>query len=174
MALELAFAGEGSNRQARLAGRQYTVGMSDDEPTSAPPSESERPAEVFKKGLGLLWKAARSAADEIKREVEKGGVAETLQQAGRDLEDAANQAAKALEGFIERAGSHKPRYSDRWPPAENETVSRDATTDPVGPDGRSSTGQPPQPQGAAPASPDGGLDEQGEPRDIRIQIDENG
>jgi hypothetical protein len=121
--------------------------------------EAERPGEVFKKGLSLLWKAARSAADEIKHEVEKGGVTDALKQAGRDLEDAANQAAKALEGFVERAGGHKPNYTDQWPPPGGSPPEASA--------------QPPQPEGAAPAAPDGGLDENGERRDVRIQIEDD-
>jgi hypothetical protein len=136
-----------------------------DEAVGAPPKgapepvnrEAERPGEVFKKGLSLLWKAARSAADEIKHEVEKGGVTDALKQAGRDLEDAANQAAKALEGFVERAG-HKPNYTDQWPPG---------ASPPEAP------AQPPQPEGAAPAAPDGGVDENGERRDVRIQIEDD-
>lgn len=134
----------------------------DKPPASASPSEPppERPGEVFKKGLGLLWQAARSAADEIKREVDKGGVTDALQQAGRDLEEAANQAAKALEGFVERAGGSKPKYTDQWPPPGS------------GADEAAGKGQPPQPPGAAPAAPDGGVDESGERRDVRIQIED--
>ncbi|MCA9620302.1 MAG: hypothetical protein KC731_14870 [Myxococcales bacterium] len=101
--------------------------------------DRERPGEAFKKGLGLLWKAARGAAEEIKREVEKGGVSDALQQAGRELEQAATDAAKAVESFIDRSGPPKPDYQDKWPPDQagekakmaDEGVPADGGTDPT-------------------------------------------
>lgn len=174
------------DRLAPLAGVIILISMSDEPEGGAPPeppTRDERPKEVFKKGLGLLWQAARSAADEIKREVEKGGVTEALQQAGRDLEDAANQAAKALEGFIERAGGHpKPPYTEQWPPPGSEPPEKASDWPPPGsstpstaPEAGSApeAAQPPQPEGAAPAAPEGGVDEDGERRDVRIQIEDD-
>ncbi len=70
------------------------------------------PGESFKKGVGLLWRAARTGAGEIKNEVAKAGLVESLEQAGRDLEVAAQQAAKALEEYIERAGPKPPEPND--------------------------------------------------------------
>lgn len=157
------------------------VDMSDKPENAPPPDDPERPAEAFKKGLGLLWKAARSAADEIKREVQKGGVTDALQQAGRDLEDAANQAARALEGFIERAGGHKPEYTDRWPPPGSDVPGRGSENKSAQPENTpsekaqqdkvQSKGEAGAP-GSAPAAPEGGVDENGERRDMRIQIDD--
>ncbi len=71
-------------------------------PAAEPGQPEASPADTFKQGMGLLWKAARATVDEIKTEVNNGGVTDSLKQAGRDLEDAANQAAKALESFVER------------------------------------------------------------------------
>ena len=113
-----------------------------------------RPADTFKKGMGLLWQAAKSAADEIKREVEKGHVTETLQQAGKELESAAQHAAKALEDFIGRASPKPPKYEDKWPP---EGKVEDA---------------PAPKQADADIPKDGGTDEKGERRDMRIQVED--
>ncbi len=126
-----------------------------------PPQGAKKPGEAaaeagvaFKQGMGLLWQAAVAATEEIKREVDRAEVSDTLQQAGRDLETAAQQAAQALEGFIDRvnAGGKKPP-----------------------------TGDHPFPQGGPAAAPppanaegeDGGVDEDGNRRDVRIQLEED-
>jgi hypothetical protein len=107
------------------------------------PEQPERPGEAFKQGISMLWKAARSAADEIKREVERGGVTDALRQAGRDLETAASQAARAIEGFMDRVGPGDPKTSE-WPVGNEKKDDED----------------PPE---------DGGVDEKGERRNMRIQ-----
>lgn len=111
----------------------------------------ERPGETFKQGISLLWRAARSAADEIKREVEKGGVTDALRQAGRDLENAATQAARTLEGFIERVGPGDPKTS-AWPNAKDAPEAKQADAD---------------------IPEDGGTDDKGEKRDMRIHLDDD-
>ena len=130
--------------------------MADPEDKEQAEEIPERPGETFKQGISLLWRAARSAADEIKREVEKGGVTDALRQAGRDLENAATQAARTLEGFIERVGPGDPKTS-AWP---NDPKARD-----------------PQDQKAKQADADipedGGTDEKGEKRDMRIHLDDD-
>lgn len=79
-------------------------------------AEPASPADTFKQGMGLLWKAAQASAHEIKAEVNKQGVGDSLKRAGRDLEDAANQAAKALESFIDRVGPQEtPPAQQGWP-----------------------------------------------------------
>ena len=128
--------------------------------------------------MGLLWKAAVSTVAEIKQEVNKGGVTDSLKQAGRELEDAANQAATALESFIERvAPQAKPaaQPQHRWPaphtpPAPNAGPAPDATaTAPV------PAPAPTQPEVPSPNPPQGdaatteGAEGGGE---MRIQIDE--
>lgn len=109
--------------------------------------------EALERGLGLLWRAAKSAADEIKREVDSAGVKDSLKQAGRDLEHAAQEASKALEEFFERGGPRppKPDYTDKWPPEER-----------------------PAPKRADAGIPeDGGTDEEGRRRDMRILVDDD-
>jgi hypothetical protein len=90
-----------------------------DHAADAPAAKGEpkaAPGEAFRAGVGLLWQAARGAADEIKREVAKGNVSEAVQRAGRDLEQAAAEAAKAIEGFLGRIGPGDPKTSP-WPGA---------------------------------------------------------
>ncbi|HZO13643.1 MAG TPA: hypothetical protein VFB62_10300 [Polyangiaceae bacterium] len=125
--------------------------MADQEDKEQADGTPERPSETFKQGISLLWRAARSAADEIKREVEKGGVTDALRQAGRDLENAASQAARTLEGFIERVGPGDPKTS-AWP----------------------NTGEVPKAKQADADIPeDGGTDDKGEKRDMRIHLDDD-
>jgi hypothetical protein len=122
-------------------------------PGGTPPEE---PIEALKQGFGLLWKAARGVAHEIKREAEKAGLGETLQQAGKELEHAAGQAAKALESFFGKVQPPGPRYEKDWPP-RGDTGS--AETDPARP----------KPVDAD-LPPDGGVDASGERRDVRIHL----
>jgi len=119
--------------------------------------EDEKPSEAFRKGMGFLWKAARGVADEIKREVDKGGVSDALQQAGRELEEAATHAAKAVESFIDRSGPRPPNYQDKWPPTDGTTPPAEGSTESKMAD--------------ADIPDEGGVDEEGRPRDMRIQVD---
>lgn len=109
--------------------------------------------EALERGLGMLWRAARTAADEIKREVDAAGVKDSLKQAGRELEHAAHEASKALEDFIERSGPRppKPDYTDKWPPE----------------------GDPKPTRADAGIPEDGGTDEEGRRRDMRILVDDD-
>ncbi len=133
--------------------KREAPGAEPTEPAAAP----ERPSEAFKAGLGLLWKAAKSAAAEIKHEVERGGVSEALQQAGRELETAAQHVGKTLDDLVHRAGGAvKTDYADKWPPDDATKAAADARPDMVG-------GAP----------DDGGSDENGERRDMRIQVDDD-
>lgn len=125
--------------------------MADQEDKGQADETPERPGETFKQGISLLWRAARSAADEIKREVEKGGVTDALRQAGRDLENAATQAARTLEGFIERVGPGDPKTS-AWPNPKEEPQAKQADAD---------------------IPEDGGTDDKGEKRDMRIHLDDD-
>lgn len=120
---------------------------------AAAPEEELSPRDALKKGFGLLWQAARTAADEIKREVDTAGVKDSLREAGRELEAAAHEAKKALETFIERGPKEpKPDYSDSWPPPDGGARAQRADAD---------------------IPEDGGTDESGERRDMRILVDDD-
>ena len=113
--------------------------------------EAMSSAEALKKGMGLLWRAAQTAADEIQREVESSGVRDSLRQAGQELETAAKDAARVLEQFMDRSGPRdpKPNYTDQWPPDQGAS------------------------QVDADVPQDGGVDEHGKRRDVRIQLDDD-
>ncbi len=142
----------------------------EDQPTDAPDPQAEQaasdsdteesPGAQLKQGLSLLWKAATGTAQEIKREIGRSGVSDTLQQAGRDLESAANQAAQSLESFIEKVQPKPPKYSQQWPQSPPPETTSDETEKPS---------NPPDPEEAK----DGGATETGERRDMRIQVDDD-
>jgi len=124
--------------------------------------DEQRPGEAFKQGLGLLWKAAKSTADELKKEVDKGRVTGALSSAGQELEKAASQAAKAVEHFIGRMGPGDPKM-DEWPAGEGDP-----------PKDEPARGEPPKAkQVDADIPADGGKTEDGERRDMRIQVEED-
>jgi hypothetical protein len=127
------------------------------------------PAAAAKQGLGLLWEAARGAAEEIKREVEKVGLADHIRAAGREIGHAAQTAAKELEGFIAKAKPQPPSYSTDWPPKPSQ-----ASASPQAPAEEAPKPKPEDaPRADAGAAPEGGTDAKGEPRDMRIQIEED-
>ncbi len=87
-------------------------------PPAAPgpePPAPERPGDTFKRGLGLLWRAARGAADDLRREVDKAGVSRTLQDAGEKIEHAADSFVKGVERMVEKVQPPSP------PPPEAQT-----------------------------------------------------
>jgi len=134
-----------------------------DEASSADPPDDD-PTADFKQGLALLWKAAVGTATEIKKEVDKGGVGDALKDAGRELEVAANAAARTIEGFVDRVAASTPRastpkYEEGWPPKGSP------------PEGSSDGSAEDRAKKNEPA--DGGVDGKGERRDMRIQIDDD-
>ena len=124
-----------------------------DEASSADPPDDD-PTADFKQGLALLWKAAVGTATEIKKEVDKGGVGDALKDAGRELEVAANAAARTIEGFVDRVAASTPRASTPSPPEGSSDGSAED---------RAKKNEP----------ADGGVDGKGERRDMRIQIDDD-
>jgi hypothetical protein len=140
--------GTGSAEQGEGAKEPET--KSDEQASAA--EEEPRPGEAFKQGLGLLWKAAKSTADELKKEVDKGRVTGALSSAGQELEKAASQAAKAVEHFIGRMSPGDPKM-DEWPAGEAD--------------------KPKGEQVDADIPKDGGKTEDGERRDMRIQVEED-
>jgi hypothetical protein len=135
---------------------------------AAPKAEPPPPGEAFRQGLSLLWQAARGTADEIKREVDKGGVTDALKHAGRDLEEAANAAAKTLEGFIERVGPQGDHKPYEWPTGgtADTKASEKKSDDKAADDKRVEPGDPVK------EGEDGGTTDDGERRDMRIQVED--
>jgi hypothetical protein len=76
-------------------------------------NEKEDPAEQFKQGLGLLWRAARGAAVGVKREMDKTDL-------GRSIEDAGRELARAATNVVGRISSEiGKRPGKPWEPAED-------------------------------------------------------
>ncbi len=69
-----------------------------------PLSMSEDPVEKAKAGFGEAWKAAKSAADGVKKEIEKAGIAKTIDDAGREIARAATSVASHLGSELEELG----------------------------------------------------------------------
>jgi len=118
--------------------------------SASEPQAQEGAADTFKQGLGLLWKAAKSAAQEIKQEVDKGSVSDALQQAGQDLDTAAQQVGKTLDDLVDRLNPRSTTADD------DGGSTADAATKQVDAD--------------VPA--DGGTTDDGERRDMRIQVED--
>jgi hypothetical protein len=155
--------GESSEEQKGAAEESAKAGAD----ASAP-----APSEAFRQGLDLLWQAARGTADEIKREVDKGGVGDALKQAGRDLEVAANAAAKTLEGFIERVGPHGDHKPYKWPGASGSASAEPKKDDEEG-DAEKGDDKRVEPGDPVKDGEDGGTTEDGERRDMRIQVEDD-
>jgi Sec-independent protein translocase protein TatA len=68
--------------------------------------------ENVKQGLGLLWKAARKAARDVKQEVTKATVSRTLGDAGREVARAATNVAEKVEAEIKKVLPKEPEYAE--------------------------------------------------------------
>ncbi len=138
-----------------------------DEGKKAPEGENKEaqpdPAAAVKQAAGLLWQAARAAGQEIKREVEKAGLKDHIRAAGREIENAAQAAAKELEGFIAKVQPTPPTYSKEWPPAANANEAKKDDEKKKPDEGERADGG---------AAKEGGKDAKGDPRDMRILIEE--
>jgi len=159
-----------SKAEVTVDGVSAETSRVEDQPTDPSNTEAQRspsgsdseesPGAQLKQGLNLLWKAATGTAQEIKREIGRSGVSDTLQQAGRELESAANQAAQSLESFIEKVQPKPPKYSQQWPQSPPPETASDEDDQP------SNSPDPEEKQ-------DGGTTETGERRDMRIQVDDD-
>jgi hypothetical protein len=73
-------------------------------------SETENAKEHFKQGLGLLFRAAREAATGFKKELDRGGIAKSLDDAGRELARAATNVVGRIEKEIRKVQPGEPSY----------------------------------------------------------------
>ncbi len=113
--------------------------------------------DALKKGVGLLWQAAKTAADEVQREVDMDAARAGLRAAGKDLERAANEAARMLETFIDGAAKPRtPEGTDQWPRPDEANA------------------QPSTGSGDEGTHPGGDIDQKAtEKREFRIQVDDD-
>lgn len=93
--------------------------------------------ENVKQGLGLLWKAARKAAHDVKKEVTATTVSRTLGDAGREVARAATNVAEKVEAEIKKVLPKEPEYAEpddeRMKPPYEEPRDGDPTEKPKGP-----------------------------------------
>lgn len=62
------------------------------------------PVEKAKASLGEAWKAARSAAEGVKKEIERAGIARSLEDVGREIARATTNVAGHLGTELEELG----------------------------------------------------------------------
>jgi len=65
---------------------------------------SKDPLDKARAGLEEAWKAARSAAGGVKKEIERAGIAKTIDDAGREIARAATSVASHLGAELEELG----------------------------------------------------------------------
>lgn len=85
----------------------------------------EDPKEQLKQGFGLLWRAARGAATELKKDLDRSGVGKTLDDAGREL-------ARAATNVIGRIGSEIQKVQRPETPPAKAKEDGDAGEEPGG------------------------------------------
>lgn len=79
-------------------------------------SRDEDPRKQLFQGLGLLWKAARGAATEVQKELDKSNVGKAIDDAGRELGRAVENVVTRIGAELKKVQPPEPDYTDR--PAE--------------------------------------------------------
>lgn len=88
--------------------------MSDErDPNDA--KDEEKPTEELKKGLGHLWRAAKGAAEAVKKEVDRTEFGKAFEEAGRELGRAANNVVGRISTEIAKS-TDKAKHESAPPP----------------------------------------------------------
>lgn len=111
--------------------------------------DSEDVGENVKEGLGLLWKAAKQAAKDVKREVTATTVSKTLEDAGREVARAATNVAEKLGAEIKKI---TPRDPD-WAEPDDERMKPPYDKADPDPDAPPAGDKPAKPRGPTPSDP---------------------
>lgn len=93
------------------------------EAAGLPPEEGERidpnmaketddPTENVKQGLGLLWKAAKKVAKDVRKDVNVANVSNTIEEAGREIARAATNVAEKVGEEIDKIRPKEPEYAE--------------------------------------------------------------
>lgn len=77
--------------------------------------DKEDPAEQLKQGLGLLWRAARGAAVNVKKELDRTELGRSLEDAGRELARAASNVVERISDELAGKPGNPGRSPDPWP-----------------------------------------------------------
>lgn len=103
-------------------------------------SETDDAKEHFKQGLGLLFQAAREAATGFRKELDRTGIAKSLDDAGRELARAATNVVGRIEKEIKNVQPGEPSYVKREDPQDPQPWKKggddqqaDAASKPKGP-----------------------------------------
>ena len=87
---------------------------------------NDKPVEDLKEGLGLLWRAATGTAQELKRQMDDAGLSEKIQQASRDIETVANQAAEQVGQMLAGVKPPPAHYGGPWPGQQQESAQQES------------------------------------------------
>lgn len=109
---------------------------------------SDDPVQKAKAGLEEAWKAAKTAAGGVKKEIEKAGIARSIDDAGREIARAATSVASHLGAELEELG-REIRLK-----AEGAEAGSATEATPAGPPAAPSTEAKPPPPGEPPAGSD--------------------
>ncbi len=98
---------------------------------SDPKRPTDKAKESLERGLSEVLRAARSAGQGIKKEIDKGGIAKTLEDSSRELLRAATNVATYVGGELQTWGQKAQETLDpqhRGSPATPEPPEPDAAT----------------------------------------------
>jgi len=117
--------------------------------------DSDDVAENVKQGFGLLWKAAKKAASDVKREVTATTVSKTIEDAGREIARAAGNVADKVGSEIKKIQPKDPDYAGPEDPRMKPPYEAPDEGKPG--DGKPGDGKPGggKPGGGKPAKPKG-------------------
>lgn len=109
--------------------------------------------ENVKEGLGLLWKAAKQAAKDVKREVTATTVSKTLEDAGREVARAATNVAEKLGSEIKKITPKDPDWAGPDDERMKPPYDQDAPADAAPGDDHPDKPAPAKPKGPTPSDP---------------------
>src|SRR5262245_57193340 len=86
--------------------------------------------EDLKQGLGLLWRAARKTAGEIRKDLDRSDVGKALDDAGRELVRAASNVVGRLGAELKKAQGHIDEQPADEQSADEQSPPEDAAPKP--------------------------------------------
>jgi hypothetical protein len=97
----------------------------------------------LKQGLGLLWRAARKTATDIRKDLDRSNVGRAIDDAGRELVRAASNVVGFIGTELKKVQPPEPDYADRRenepppdggpPPEERNRPASGSSQPPAGP-----------------------------------------
>src|SRR5581483_9536667 len=90
----------------------------------APPPPDDDPKEDLRQGLGLLWRAARKVAGDVRKELDRSDVGRTLDDAGREIARAASNVIDRLGSELGMSAGPRRPEPPPWPTTREEYEER--------------------------------------------------